>query len=394
MDPRAPHNVTLEMIHDLEKKISTLETSDGKSGNWPKEINDAHFTAGNICFDYADMQKESAEKIKFFLKAGEHYNKVIEAIDPFNRNWKEHTKLTVELHLSKLAVWKKLAESADSNKQPYIDLIQHYIKSKNLEYIINYLADKDTKEHAQKDLKFYQFFCTAENNSQHTNILPLKKRPLVESHPIQQPSKKRLIENNASSNITYANLFTPKIKNDPFTHALKSLLALFIMQERHCASELLRKIASYHHKDCEKSNIKSGDILDITEFLYEKSLVIEPANNMAKEELAHYQSTASLRSNEPQQARVRKERYEQECKKFGYLKFFWLSITKYLERLEKNYPHHHDLNEKLIDVLLYLDNSGKLDQLTEQQQNKIGDIVANAINEMTPLSYPPPIRHY
>lgn len=104
-------------------------------------------------------------------------------------------------------------------------------------------------------------------------------------------------------------------------------------------SEILRLIADYH---CAKKHTFSKTQLDMfatTLFLYEKSCILEPLSKVAKQNCDSYKQILQPKFNALVfvEGNIRNSRYVSERFNLGHEKFFWLSIDKYIERLQINY---------------------------------------------------------
>lgn len=197
-----------------------------------------------------------------------------------------------------------------------------------------------------------------------TDLGHMQSQPEVKEDSPDNSKAKRIKKHEPSSSPTMPSSLFPPVPslaaNHPPKHPLINAL------ERHLKlmnpqglkifhySEILRQIAFFHRANRHSLTKDENDILTVALFLYEKAVTIDPRNIYAASELQTYKEHVKIPFSETQtQARIAK--YQTECANMGPVKYFWMSLNKYIERLcgilgDKS-------NTVLADLCTYLKDS-------------------------------------
>lgn len=196
--------------------------------------------------------------------------------------------------------------------------------------------------------------------------LPPKKRFTLsqdQSLPVQNPKRVKVEAPETTPVITVAqtSLFKKplpvvKTKKNPLRSALETHFRNMRPETlaKYHFSEILREIADFHRARRNTFTDKQVDMFATILFTYEKACLIEPLNNEAKQRFESYQKIIQPKFDALifVQGNLRKSKYLSELLNLGVAKFFWMSIDKYIERVQANYPDAS--NQEFADLCTHL----------------------------------------
>lgn len=152
--------------------------------------------------------------------------------------------------------------------------------------------------------------------------------------------------------------------------------------------EILRLIADYYRLKRHSFSDAQKDMLAVILFLYEKSCIIEPLNNYAKQNYESYAARLQPQFNALVfvEGTMRKSKYLSEKLNLGNANFFWLSIDKFIERLQRNFGKNSA--QELAELCTHLTSTESVQHMrhkhmTPDQQEIAAKAFASSIETLT-----------